>query len=115
MVLEFTGGAVPVELALLSPDGGEIGAQKTGAKAEFSVPAPKRWTAETPALYTRLMEANGEHIMQKVGIRSIRVKQGVVLLNGVPIKLRGVNRHDSDPATGFTISREQLLRDFRLM
>lgn len=54
-------------------------------------------------------------IEQAVGFRRIEVKDGVLLLNNHPIKFRGVNRHDSDPLTGYVISREQAEQDFRLM
>ena len=50
-----------------------------------------------------------------MGIREIAVRDGVVELNGTPITFRGVNRHDSDPVTGSTISREQALKDLQLM
>lgn len=53
-------------------------------------------------------------IEQAVGFRRIEVKDGVLLLNNHPIKFRGVNRHDSDPLTGYVISREQAEQDFRL-
>ncbi|MCL1795892.1 MAG: DUF4981 domain-containing protein, partial [Clostridia bacterium] len=64
---------------------------------------------------TLLIESEGESIAKRVGIRTICVEGGVVLLNGKPIKFRGVNRHDSDPVTGFAISREQMMRDLRVM
>ena len=54
-------------------------------------------------------------ICQKVGLRHIEVKNGVTLFNGQAIKFKGVNRHDSDPKTGYVISREQALQDLRLM
>ena len=50
-----------------------------------------------------------------MGLRKIEIRDGIVLLNGTPIKFRGVNRHDSDPVTGYTISREQALTDLALM
>lgn len=53
--------------------------------------------------------------LPKVGLRHIEVKNGVMLFNGQAIKFKGVNRHDSDPKTGYVISREQALQDLRLM
>ncbi len=104
-------GSPAVALRLLSPDGEEL-PLRDGC---FPVDQPRLWTAETPRLYTLILETDDERIEQKVGIREITVKDGVVLLNGAPVKFRGVNRHDSDPETGFAISKDQLLRDLRLM
>ena len=56
-----------------------------------------------------------EVIEQKVGISKIEIRDSVLYFNNVKIKLRGVNRHDSDPVTGYTISREQAKRDLFLM
>ena len=81
----------------------------------FTVAKPLLWTAETPELYTLTIVTDGEAIAQQVGIREISVENGVVMINGSPVKFRGVNRHDSDPVTGFTISTEQLIRDLRVM
>ena len=61
------------------------------------------------------MYCAGEIITEKVGLREIAVIDGVVSLNGNPILVRGVNRHDSDPVTGFTISLDQMLRDLTVM
>lgn len=73
------------------------------------------WTAETPYLYTLVLETKGEVITERLGLREISICQGVFLFNGEKIKLYGVNRHDSDPVTGFTISLAQMHRDLRLM
>ena len=83
--------------------------------AVLEVPAPVLWNAEHPAQYTLVLETPDECIVQMVGLRKIEVVDGVVYLNGVDIKFRGVNRHDSDPVTGYTISREQALLDLALM
>ena len=73
------------------------------------------WTAETPAQYTVVLSGSGETITVPVGIRRIEVRDGLVLLNGKRILFKGVNRHDSDPVTGYTISKEQAMRDLTLM
>lgn len=96
-------------------DGNNVIASASGREAVMNVDDPRLWTAETPYLYTLVIKSGGEYIVQKVGIREITVKNGVVLLNGRPFKIRGVNRHDSDPKTGYTISREQAMTDLRLM
>lgn len=76
---------------------------------------PKLWQAEMPKLYTLVLQTEDEQITQQVGIRKIEVQDGVLLINKVPVKFKGVNRHDSDPVTGYTISKEQALKDLKLM
>ncbi|OOF65854.1 glycoside hydrolase family 2 TIM barrel-domain containing protein [Rodentibacter sp. Ppn85] len=73
------------------------------------------WNAENPQLYTLVFRYGSEVICQKIGLRKIEVKNGVMLFNGKAIKFKGVNRHDSDPKTGYVINREQALQDLRLM
>lgn len=76
---------------------------------------PALWNAEHPDLYRITLQTDEEMIAEKVGIREIAVKNGVILLNGAAIKFKGVNRHDSDPVTGSVISRDQMLVDLYLM
>lgn len=85
-------------------------------EAALSVPSPRLWTAETPNLYTVTVEAAGEIITQKVGFRTVEIAPDLALLvNGAPVKLRGVNHHDTHPEKGWTMSREDIERDLRLM
>lgn len=87
----------------------------------ITVTSPALWTAETPNLYTvliKLTNSSGrllEVIPQRIGFRKIEVKNGLMLVNGQPILIKGVNRHETDPVTGQTISREAMLRDVKLM
>lgn len=90
-------------------------ASKSGVDVEMQIDNPLLWTAETPYLYTLVIRRGGEYIVQKFGVREITVENGVVLLNGRKFKIKGANRHDSDPKTGCTISREQALKDLMLM
>ncbi|MBE0600473.1 MAG: beta-galactosidase, partial [Firmicutes bacterium] len=115
VTLETSGDAVDPVLTLYAPDNRVLATQKASEGTQFTVSAPALWTAETPALYTLLIQTDGEVIAQKVGVREVCVQAGVVLLNGKPVKFRGVNRHDSDPVTGYTISPEQLIRDLTVM
>jgi beta-galactosidase len=85
------------------------------AHAEFTVENPHVWTAETPYLYTLVIETEHETITDHVGIREIRDENGVLTINRQPVKLHGVNRHDSDPVTGPTISQQQIMADLTLM
>ena len=95
---------------------GIIGASDTrDGYAEFKISSPVLWNAEHPYLYDLILEAEGEVIVQRVGIRRIEVKNGTVYLNGERVRMYGMNRHDSDPVTGYTISRSQAVNDLRLM
>ena len=73
------------------------------------------WSAEDPYLYTLVIETEQEVITDRLGLREVAVRDGIFYFNGEKIKLYGVNRHDSDPVTGFAISLEQMHRDLRLM
>lgn len=101
---------------LLSPDGSKIEtATANGGRVQFSLHKPELWNAEQPRLYTLQIEAGGEYILENIGVRSIRVEQGVILVNEAPIRLKGVNRHDSDPVTGPVISSAQAIKDLMMM
>ena len=84
-------------------------------KSEIVVPNVKRWTAETPNLYTLELYANGEKIIESVGFRQISIEGKVFKINGEAIKLKGVNRHDFNCETAATVSLEELARDIHLM
>ena len=73
------------------------------------------WTAETPMLYPLYLSANGEKIEEKVGFREVTITGKVFRLNGAPIKLKGVNRHDFHCETGATVSLSDLAADIQLM
>lgn len=109
-------GEIPVTAELFDADGASLGScNAQNGKIRFSLEHPVLWNAETPYQYTLLLKTDDEVISQKVGVRKVEVKDGVVLLNGTAIKIFGVNRHDSDPVTGYTISREQAMVDLLLM
>ena len=76
---------------------------------------PVLWNTENPYLYTLVLETEGETITDHIGFRDIHIEDKIVYFNGEKIKFRGVNRHDSDPVTGFTISIEQMKQDLTLM
>lgn len=94
---------------------GQTGEHKWAGYVTLQVKDAVLWNAEAPYLYTMVLETAGEVITDHVGIREIHAQDGVLYLNGVKIKFHGTNRHDSDPVTGFTIGREQMLTDLRLM
>ena len=87
----------------------------------MKVDNPKLWSVESPYLYTlrlQLCDAQGhiaEQVTQHVGFRSIAIRGGQLLINGTPIKIRGVNRHEHDPLRGRVMTDELMLQDLRLM
>ncbi len=84
-------------------------------KIEFSVENAILWNAEHPYLYTLVMSCAGEVIAERIGLREICIRDGVVFINGQNVKFRGVNRHDSDPVLGPAVGKEQMLKDLTLM
>jgi beta-galactosidase len=82
---------------------------------------PKKWTAETPTLYTFVLVLKNkdqevvEALSCKVGFRTSEIKKGQLLVNGVPIRIKGVNRHEHDPVTGHVISEESMVKDIMMM
>lgn len=133
----FNGADMPqaaqAQVALYGPDGtrvleGNVGdVQHLGPLATamveqaFAVPSPAHWTAETPALYRLIVTAtDGEGNVTEcravnVGFRQIDIRDGQMLINGRPIKIRGVNRHESDPVHGHAVSYSSMVRDIELM
>ncbi len=124
-----SGAAVNARYVLM--DGARIVAQgRTGVAASQSerkvtlaatVPGVKPWSAETPNLYMLLVElydARGAIIQstyQRIGFRTVEMKNGLVSVNGKPITIRGVNRHEHDPETFHVVSHESMERDIVLM
>lgn len=88
---------------------------------EANVANPLKWSAETPHLYTLVLSLKNEKnevietVRTQVGFRSIEIVDGQVLINGNPVRLRGVNRHEHDPSTGRSISYERMKQDIILM
>lgn len=96
------------------------GPRKLG-RMSATIKSPKRWTAETPYLYKlhlTLLTAEGEvieQVEQSVGFRSVEIRNGQLLVNGAPVRFRGVNRHEHDPHTARVMSEERMLQDILLM
>ncbi|HEU5122934.1 MAG TPA: glycoside hydrolase family 2 TIM barrel-domain containing protein [Verrucomicrobiae bacterium] len=82
---------------------------------------PAKWTAETPSLYTLVLSLCDsssnvvEAVSCKIGFREIEIRHGQLLVNGQPIRLRGVNRHEIDPDDGHAISFARMVQDIKLM
>ena len=113
-------GDVDVILSLRSPEGYVIDEGSTSGKGRqsilFEVENPKKWTAETPVLYsvTAVTKKGGkvlEVIPLKTGFRKVEMKDGQLTVNGKPILIKGANRHEMDPDGGYVVSYERMLQD----
>lgn len=106
--------------ALMNEWNPQRGPRKTG-RIKAEIKNPLKWTAETPNLYTlsiSLEDSTGkiiERIRQRVGFRSLEIKCGELLVNGKPVRLRGVNRHEHDPELGKVMTEKRMLQDIILM
>ncbi|MCL2120266.1 MAG: DUF4981 domain-containing protein [Planctomycetaceae bacterium] len=76
---------------------------------------PRHWSAEKPNLYNLYITAGEQVITTKIGFRSSQVKDGQLLVNGKPVLLKGVNRHEHDPVLGHVVTEEMMRKDIALM
>lgn len=90
-------------------------AEVKGKTIRFTLENPALWSSEVPNLYKLYIQNGAEHIVILSGARKIEVRDRVVLLNGRPVKARGVNRHDSHPLLGHTAPEDHMLRDLRIL
>ncbi len=100
-----------------NPQGEEVarGSIAEDGKLELEIESPILWNTENPYLYTLVMETEQETIVDHIALRTMEIRNRILYFNGQKIKFRGVNRHDSDPETGFAISIDRLKTDMRLM
>lgn len=75
----------------------------------------KSWSAEVPYLYDLHISMENQIIKKKIGFKRVEIKNSQVLINGKPIYIRGVNRHETDPFSGHVVSRESMEKDIKLM
>jgi beta-galactosidase len=117
------GNHLPVESGILMNAESEYiapGAESL-LKMKADVGNPRKWNAEEPYLYTVLLAMKNkegsvlEYQSCRFGFREVEIKKGQLLVNGVPVLLKGVNRHEHDPNSGHTITKESMLEDVRLM
>lgn len=112
-------------LSLLDAAGQGAGSAKAACAANVTIslktPHPRLWTAETPNLYTALLtlkDSSGrvlEVTPQRVGFRKVEIKDGRLRINGRPILIKGVNRHETSPLTGKVVDRALMIKDIELM
>jgi len=94
--------------------------EEVPVRLSFPVLNPVKWTAETPKLYTTVLTLKrGKKVIEtlsaRTGFREVEIKDRTFLANGVPIKLKGVNRHENWPDVGHAVTREQMIRDLELI
>lgn len=117
-----------VKVALYDRSGKPTGVTRTvstpaipaGGEAEVvlssEVPNPAKWTAETPNLYTAVVSlGQSETLSFKTGFRKVEIKGRIFMVNGVPVKLKGANRHEHWPETGHVVSEAQMIRDIEVL
>ncbi len=121
LTVDLFDGAVPVKGISAVQD---VPALKPGEEVvintDIKVPAPQKWTAETPKLYTTVLTlkdgtSDVEKISSKTGFRQIEIKGRIFMVNGVPVKLKGVNRHENWPDDGHAVTEEQMIKDILLI
>lgn len=113
--IDYLDQAVRTAVRLCDAEGELVASDEAVSSVELQIPNPILWNPEAPYLYTIVFETEGEVITDRVGIRRIEIRDRTVYLNDQPVIFRGVNRHDSDPVTGFTISADQMKRDMEMM
>ena len=111
-------GKGQVHLKLKDAEGNEVASAATrGEAVTMHVSNPKKWTAETPYLYTLYaqMSTSNEVIPIKVGFRKIEMKNSQIWVNGQPVLFKGANRHEMDPDGGYYVSKERMIQDIQRM
>ena len=113
-------GVSNVALKLLDAEGQTVveAKQNFGPEGSFSVPVsdPRKWTAETPYLYTLVLTFDGlTHLVQRIGFRRVEFIKGAFCVNGSPVKFRGANRHEHHPVHGRAVPYDFMRHDLLLM
>ncbi len=117
--VSLNGSGNDVTVTLCDINGNKI-AESTGATGTIKVPGVKAWTAETPNLYKAFITLKNkkgvsEVIPQRVGFRSVEIKNAQLLVNGKPILIKGADRHEMDPDGGYIVSKERMIEDIKIM
>ena len=133
IVAEVTKGVSRVKFIIMDPHDKEVVSEEVmvsskdkserglpTAKAQLHVPSVKQWSAETPWLYTLKMisydnKGMTEVSMLEIGFRDIEIKDGQLLVNGQPVLIKGVNRHEMNPYKGYVVSESDMIQDIMIM
>ena len=105
--------AIKVSVPALAPG------EEKAVDAAFPVAKPAKWTAETPNLYTAVLaleaDKEGEILSAKTGFRKVEIQGRLFTINGVPVKLKGANRHENWPDSGHYVTEEKMIRDLEVL
>ena len=113
ILIAFEGSA---QIALFNAQGVKLGVQTADHQAEFEVKDPNLWNAENPYLYQLVFTYQEEVIRLDVGFVTYAVNQrGAFTVNGVEVKLKGINHHDTHPTNGYSMTDEDVLKDLCMM
>lgn len=117
--LTMSGGAASVR-AVLTDAGGKALSEQTAdvsgtGSLRFRVEKASLWSAEQPYLYSLLLFSGEEVVLQHIGFRNVEIRNSVFCVNDAPVKLKGVNRHDSHPDLGFVTPLSHMRRDLVMM
>ncbi len=118
-------GVTKVSFEIMDPEGrtvasAEVPAYKKAASVSLRVPDVKKWSAETPFLYTLNVSSydrkgRTETTAIEIGFRDVCIKDGLFLVNGEPVILKGVNRHEMNPYKGYVVSEADMIQDILIM
>lgn len=105
------------DISVVDPYGETVLPSETVYKKHFhlNIDEPVLWNAENPMLYSIIIKVSNEVIVQKIGIRTVTMENGIFKINGKAIKLKGVNRHDFNAETGFVCGMDDFVYDLKLM
>ncbi|MDB4924690.1 glycoside hydrolase family 2 TIM barrel-domain containing protein [Mucilaginibacter sp.] len=120
LYLRGPGGQTGLHALIDEPIGTFTGEFTPGRTGSIFIKHPLLWTSETPNVYDALVELvqNGKVIETRridVGFHKVELRDKQLFINGVSIKIKGTNRHESDPAGGYTITREKMIKDIKLI
>ncbi len=120
-----TKGVEALRLTLTNPDGTQVKQEIVAAengKVErcWHIESVSPWSAEVPTLYRLTVEVlSGKKVVEatafKVGFRKVEIKNSQLLINGCPVLIKGANRHEMNPNTGYYVTREDMIRDIQIM
>jgi beta-galactosidase len=118
-LFDLQGKPMPGLTAQVKVPGLAAGAE-TAVTLSLNVANPAKWTAETPNLYTSVLslkagDQTAEILSARIGFRKVEIKGPVFMINGVPVKLKGANRHENWPDTGHYVSEERMIRDLEVL
>lgn len=109
-------GNPTINYSLLNPNNEVISSGNIdNNKIQIDINDIELWSAESPILYTLLIRTENEVIKERIGMREVKIENSVLKINNVPVKLKGVNHHDSDPVKGYVVNHDDLLVDLKLM